>query len=117
LSHKTKATVCQWFDIKTTGTVFSVVTSKPVTTVFSGLTSKSVVMVSLGLTSKPVVGFLFGSQNQGGGGFPDLALKTDSYDLVIWVSKSLRRFLGLGFKIMQTTVCRLHHKTDGRAMA
>jgi hypothetical protein len=26
-------------------------------------------------------------RNQGGGGFPGLSLKTDSYSLVIWASK------------------------------
>jgi hypothetical protein len=45
-----------------------------------------------------VVGFLVESQNQGGGGFPGLSLKTGSYGLVIWASKSPRRFLGLGLK-------------------
>jgi hypothetical protein len=33
-------------------------------------------------------GFLVEPQNQGGGGFPVLGLKTGSYSLVIWVSKS-----------------------------
>jgi hypothetical protein len=45
--------------------------------------------------------FLVEPQNQGGGGFPDLGLKTGSYGLVIWVSKSPRRFLGLDLKIKQ----------------
>jgi hypothetical protein len=49
--------------------------------------------------------------------FPSLGLKTDSYSLVIWGSKSSRRFLGLGLKTKQTSVCRLHHKTDGGRMA
>jgi hypothetical protein len=47
-------------------------------------------------------------------GFPTLGLKTGSYDLVIWASKSPRRFLGLGHKTKRTTVCRLHHNTDGK---
>jgi hypothetical protein len=51
------------------------------------------------LASKPVVGFLIEPQNQGGGGFPGFSLKTDSFGLVIWASKSPRRFLGLGFNI------------------
>jgi hypothetical protein len=34
------------------------------------------------------VGFLVEAQNQGGGGFPSLGLKPDSYSLVIWASKS-----------------------------
>jgi hypothetical protein len=78
--------VCQWLDLKTTGTFFS------------GFASKSVATVSSGLTSKPVVGFLVEPQNQGGGWFPGLGLKTGSYGLVIWASKSLRQFLGLGLK-------------------
>jgi hypothetical protein len=46
-------------------------------------------------------------------GFPSLNLKTDSSGLVIWVLKSLRRFLGLCLKTKQHSVCRLRHKTDG----
>jgi hypothetical protein len=81
--------VCQQFDLKTTGTVFS------------DLTSKLVVTISLGLTSKPMVSFLVEPHNQGGGGFLSLALKTGSYGLVIWTSKSPRRFLGLDLKTKQ----------------
>jgi hypothetical protein len=58
-------------------------------------------------------GFLIEPQNQGGGGFPGLGLKTDSSGLVTWASKSLRRFLGLGLKTKWASVCRLRHKTDG----
>jgi hypothetical protein len=58
-------------------------------------------------------GFLVEPQNQGGGGFPGLGLKTDSSDLVIWASKSPRRFLGLCLKTKWASVCRLRHKTDG----
>jgi hypothetical protein len=58
-------------------------------TVSAGLASKSVTTVSLGLTSKPVVGFLVDPQNQGGGGFSGLGLKTGSSGLVICASKSL----------------------------
>jgi hypothetical protein len=32
--------------------------------------------------------FLIETQNQGGGGFPGLGIKTDSYGLVIYASKS-----------------------------
>jgi hypothetical protein len=104
--------------------VFAGLASKPVATVSSGLASKSAVMVytSLasklvvtvfpGLTSKLVVGFLVEPQNQGGGGFPGLGLKTGSPGLVIWASKSLRWFLGLGLKTKQALVCRLRHKTN-----
>jgi hypothetical protein len=94
--------VCEWFVLKTTwtvssglaskpaATVFVGLTSKPVATVFSSLASKLVVTVSPGLASKPVVGFLVELQNQDGGGFPGLGLKTDSSSLVIWASKSPR---------------------------
>jgi hypothetical protein len=56
--------------------------------IFSSLTSKLVATVSPDLASKPAVGFLVESQNQGGGGFPGLGLKTGSSGLVIWASKS-----------------------------
>jgi hypothetical protein len=69
-------------------TVFVGLASKPVATVFSSLASKLVATVSPGLASKLVVGFLVEPQNQGGGGFPGLCLKTGSSDLVIWASKS-----------------------------
>jgi hypothetical protein len=58
-------------------------------------------------------GFLVEPQNQGGEGFPGLGLKTDSSGLVIWASKSLRRFLGLALKTKWASVCRLCHKTNG----
>jgi hypothetical protein len=123
-ASKLMATVCEWFGLKTTRTVFTGLASKLVVMVFSGLASKPVVMVSSGLASKPavmvfsglaskpvvtvfsslasklvatvspdlasklVVGFLVEPRNQGGGGFPSLGLKTGSYGLVIWASKS-----------------------------
>jgi hypothetical protein len=83
------------------------------TTVFSSLALKLVASVSPGLASKPAVGFLVEPQNQGCRGFPGLGLKTDRSGLVIWASKSPRRFLGLGLKNKWASVCRLHHKTDG----
>jgi hypothetical protein len=51
-----------------------------VATVFSSLDSKLVATVSSGLTSKPTVDFLVEPQNQGGGGFLSLDLKTGSYE-------------------------------------
>jgi hypothetical protein len=54
----------------------------------------------------------FGLKNDGGG-FLGLGLKIGSYDLVIWASKSPRRFLSFGLKTKRAVVCRLHHKTDG----
>jgi hypothetical protein len=71
--------------------VFAGLASKPVATVFSSLASKLVATVSPGLTSKSVVGFLVESENQGGGGFSGLILKTGK----LW-------FSDLGFKITAT---------------
>jgi hypothetical protein len=68
--------------------VSSGLSSKPAATVFSSLASKLVATVSPSLTSKPTVSFLVEPQNQGGGGFSGLGLKTDSSGLVIWASKS-----------------------------
>jgi hypothetical protein len=82
-------------------------------TVFSSFASKLVAMVSPGLASKPAVGFLVEPQNKGGGGFPNLGLKTGSSVLVIWASKSPQQFIGLGLKTKQASVCRLHYKIDG----
>jgi hypothetical protein len=63
LASKPRSTVCEWFDLKTTRTVFSGLVSKPVVTVFSGLTSKPVAWV-----------FRFGPQNRQLQ-FDDLGLK------------------------------------------
>jgi hypothetical protein len=68
---------------KPAATVFAGLASKPVATVFSSLTSKLLATVSTSLASKPVVGFLVEPQNQGGGGFPGLGLKTGSSGLMI----------------------------------
>jgi hypothetical protein len=128
--------VYEWFGLKTTRTVFAGLASKPVAmvsaglasksaiTVFSGLVSKPVVMVfsnlasklvatvSLGLASESAVGLLVEPQNQGGGGFPDLCLKTDSSGLVICASKSPRQFIDFGLKTKQTSISQLRHKID-----
>jgi hypothetical protein len=117
--------VCEWFGLKTTRTIFTGLASKlvvtvsgglalkPVATVFSSLALKLVTMVSPGLPSKSAVGFLVEPQNQGDVGFLGLSLKIGSFDLMIWTLKSSRRFLGLGLKISQASVCQLHHKTNG----
>jgi hypothetical protein len=131
------AMVCEWFGLKITRMVSSGLASKPVVTVssglaskpatmasnslaskptamdFSSLASKLVVTVSPGLASKPAVSFLVEPQNQGGGGFPGLGLKTGSSGFMIWASKSLRQFHGLGLKTKWASVCRLCHKTNG----
>jgi hypothetical protein len=92
--------------------VFAGLDSKPVAMVFSSLASKLMATISLDLASKPAFLFFVELQNQGGGGFPSLSLKTGSSVLVIWASKSPRRFLDLELKIKQASVCRLRHKTD-----
>jgi hypothetical protein len=107
------ATVSSGLASKPATTVFAGLASKLVVTVFPSFASKLVAMVSPGLASKQVVGFLVEPQNQGGGGFPGLGLKTGNSGLVIWASKSPRRFLGLGLKTNQASVCRLRRKTDG----
>jgi hypothetical protein len=61
---------------KPVATVSSGLASKPAATGFSSLASKLVAMVSPGLASKLAVGFLVEPQNQGGGGFLGLGLKT-----------------------------------------
>jgi hypothetical protein len=85
---KTTVTVYEWVCLKITRTVFSGLTLKLMTTVFSGLTSKPIATVSLGLASKPVVSFLVEPQNQCGRGFSGLGVQTDSYSLVICDLKS-----------------------------
>jgi hypothetical protein len=88
LASKPSATVSCGLASKPAATVFSGLASKPVATIFSSLASKLVATVSPGLASKPLVGFLVEPQNQGGGGFSSLGLKTGSFGLVIWASKS-----------------------------
>jgi hypothetical protein len=117
--------ICEWFGLKTNWTISGGLASKPALTVFAGLASKSVATVfsslasklvatvSPALASKPMVGFLVEPQNQGGGGFPGLGLKTGISGLVIWGSKSPRQFLGLGLETKWALVYRLRHKTDG----
>jgi hypothetical protein len=104
--------VCTWH-VETRSAGFLVEPQNQGRRFVSGLASKPVATVSPGLASKPVVSFLVEPQNQGGGGFSSLGLKTGSSGLVIWASKSLRRFLGLGLKTKQASVCRLRHKTNG----
>jgi hypothetical protein len=97
---------------KSAVTVFAGLASKPVATVFSGLTSKLVATITPGLASKPMVGFLVKPQNQGGEWFPGLALKTCSSGLVIWASKSPRRFLALGLKTKRHSVASQNRRRD-----
>jgi hypothetical protein len=61
-------------------------------------------------------GFFCEPQNQGGGEFPSLGLKTGSYGLVILTSKSPRRFFGLRLKIKWASVCATKPMEEGRRM-
>jgi hypothetical protein len=83
LASKPAATVSSGLASKPDVTDFSGLTSKPVVTVSSGLGSKLVAAISSRLASKSVVSFLVEPQNQGGGGFSGLGLKTDSLSLMI----------------------------------
>jgi hypothetical protein len=83
LALKPVTTISGGLASKPAATVFTDLNSKPVVTVFSSLASKLVATVSPGFASKPAVGFLVEPQNQGGGGFPSLDLKTGSSGLVI----------------------------------
>jgi hypothetical protein len=65
-----------------------------------------------GLASKPLGRFSSVWPQNRWRRFSGLGLKTDSFSLVIWASKSSRRFLVLCLKIKQVSVYRLHHKTD-----
>jgi hypothetical protein len=81
---------------------------------FLGLASKLRSMVSPGLVSKSVaMVFVVWPQNHSLK-FPCLGLKTGSCGLVIWPTKSPRRFLSFCLKTKWNTVCWLHLKTDGR---
>jgi hypothetical protein len=64
-ASKPMATVCEWFGLKTTRTVFTELASKPVATASSGLTLKHVATVFSGLASKSRWWRVsqFGSQN------------------------------------------------------
>jgi hypothetical protein len=68
--------------------------------------SCAVCTVHVGMRS---MSFLVEPQNHGLR-FPGLVLKIGSYGLVIWVSKSL-----LSLKTKKAMICRLRHKTNGRA--
>jgi hypothetical protein len=104
LAPKPAATVSSGLASKPAATILSGLALKPVATVFSSLASKLVATVSPDLASKLAAGFLVEPQNQGGGGFLGLGLKTGSCGLVIWTSKSPRRFLGLGLKTKQVSI-------------
>jgi hypothetical protein len=96
---KINGTICQWFDLKIIGTVFSGLTSKPVVMVFSGLTSKSMAMVSPDLASKLVATV---SPNLTSKSMATISLVLASKSVVegflVWVSKPAVRFGDLASK-------------------
>jgi hypothetical protein len=92
-ASKPRLTVCQWFDLKTTRTIFSGLASKPVVTVFSGLASKSVATIFSDFASKPVVGSLVEPQNHGLWFVSSLASKPLGRFVSGLASKPLGRFL------------------------
>jgi hypothetical protein len=119
---KPRSTVYEWFGLKIPRTVFAGLTSKRHATVSDGLASKPAMTVFSGLGSKPVA-TVFSSfalnwwrrflsiwpQNRRSiswlslkpkvvEGFAGSGLKIGSFNLVIWVSKSPRWFLGLDLK-------------------
>jgi hypothetical protein len=112
-ASKLGSTVCQWFDLKIIGTIFSGLASKPVTTVPLGLASKLVVNgcsqfgLKIGGNGFSQIGLKIG-----GGGFFWLGSQNRQLGLVIYASKSPRQFLGLGLKTKRAIICWLRHKTD-----
>jgi hypothetical protein len=113
LASKPAATVSSGLASKPAAMVFAGLASKLVVTVFSSLASKLVVTVSPSLASKPVVDFLVEPQNQGGGGFPCLGLKTGSFwfgDLGLKITATVSWF---GPQNKWVSVCWLRNKTDG----
>jgi hypothetical protein len=86
---------------------------KPVVTIFSDLTSKPVATVFPSLASKPVVVFLVEPQNQGGGEFSGLGLKTATTVWRFGHQNHRGGFLGLGLKTKWVMVYQLRLKTDG----
>jgi hypothetical protein len=114
LTSKPVATVFAGLTSKPVATVSSDLASKPAVTVFVSLTSKLVATVFSGLASKPAVGFLVEPQNQGGGGFFGLGLKISTSGLVIWDSKSPRRFFCLGLKTLRFVGCVTKPTEGGR---
>jgi hypothetical protein len=92
LASKPTATVFTGLASKPVATDFSSLASKLVATVFSSLASKVVAMVFPSLASIPAVSFLVEPQNQGGGGFPGLGLKTGSFGLALKITATVSWF-------------------------
>jgi hypothetical protein len=129
-ASKLIATVCEWFGLKTTRTVFASLTSKPVVTVSSGLASKPTVTVSAGLTSKPAATVFCGLVSKPVVTVfssltsklvvmvsPDLASKPAVGFLVDPQNQGGEGFPGLSLKTKQASIYRLCHKTNGEMLA
>jgi hypothetical protein len=114
LASKPRSMVCQWFDLKTTGSDFLVEPQNQVRRFVSGLASKSLGQVSRFGSQNWQLWFVSGFASKPLGWVSRFGLKTGNKALVIWASKSLRGFPGLGLKTMRATVSLLCHKTDGR---
>jgi hypothetical protein len=71
-----------------------------------GSTSKPRSTVSRGLASKPVATVLVVWPQNHSLGFPGFILKNGRCGLVIWPTKSLQRFLGLGLKTKWEEICQ-----------
>jgi hypothetical protein len=94
-ASKPMATVCEWFGLKTTRTVFVGLASKQVKIVFGSLASKPAMTVSGGLASKPVVTVFSGLASKPVATvFPSLASK-----LVAMVSPDLASKPVVGFLV------------------
>jgi hypothetical protein len=86
-ASKPMATVCEWFDIKTTRTVFTGLASKPVATVSSGLASKPIATVFSSLASK-LVAMIYPVWPQNWWSISWLSLKTKVVEgFPVWTSK------------------------------
>jgi hypothetical protein len=94
LASKPMATVCEWFGLKTTRTVFACLASKPVVTVSGGLALKAAVTVFAGLASKPMATVSGGLGSKPAAMvFAGLALKLVAMVSPILVSKPVVGFL------------------------
>jgi hypothetical protein len=94
-ASKPMTTVCEWFGLKTTQTVFGGLTSKSVVMVSSGLALKPAVTVSSGLASKPPVTVSRGLASKPAATvFSSLTLK-----LVVTLSPSLASKPVVGFLV------------------
>jgi hypothetical protein len=84
LDSKPVMTVCEWFGLKITQTVFTGLALKPVATVSSGLASKPAAMISGGLATKPAATVFSSLASNSGRRF--LSVWPQNRRLVSWLS-------------------------------